>query len=1028
METHLLREGLKVVVRAGAFAYGKKLGSKIPPDALYPGVEDGEDDNLPTGQGHLEEDVKGVIHAFTAEYVKVRTTKLNIISIPKLDINHSVGAADHLDRAPTLVEQLGLPPVPFSPEKALRRAPLAGDLALHIPTHRTVQVYEVGDKGVCKVKFPGESELHEIDARLMSSFFTDPDLAPEIGFTAYEDVVGRNKLGYLNRSKCYLVSTIEALDTLIDDLYYAPDVSLDTETRGLVSDAFVEKADFVVGICLAGDANLGYYIPIGHIDPERARRFCPELVGPDGKLTRPPRTETEGWVRVRASMYPDQLDRNVVVEKLRPLLAVKRTIMHNSAFDLLAMDTLGLRIEADKYGDTLFVSKLENDNRPGHGLKMLAGNGYFSKAAGKHVPSVVQRKVRIKFSDTAEDNILTYVHPFQCTDYAAADAADTYAVNEQLEPIIKRVPSIWDYYQNVELPFNRRVVVDHIVTGGVRVKRDPIQALHTQLGIDIAEAAAKIKVIVQPFEEYKRQVHDYTVGQQRERVRNAITANYIMVEPETVQGLLDVVGAIRSLEALQEIKVENLHTRPPERFLKVLVNAAGKPDDNFVFSLSKKAHLIELIHTYWKLRIVKLTKAGQSSITKNTIPYLRAETGAGSPEREFFDLLIEHTKAAKLIQAFTTPLLVAIDKSLDGFIHPDFSSLGAKSSRSSCRLPNLQQLPSRSKYDVRAGFMPDDDSHVFVDCDYEAQELRVMAAFSRDPKMLELIEAGQDLHCYTVRAVWPELANLSDDDIKTNHKSKRNAAKAVMFGIAYGIGSGKLAEGLTAEALSEGKPENAVTKEQAQAIIDGFKKRAYPRLSAWFDEIAAIYRRQGFMDLPGGYRRRHAGFFDDNSENASIRSCCNTNIQGTSGWMMKAAALRVIDLMQDMIDLGMIAEFRVSMIIHDQLIGHVRAVDSVQALKLTEQAMSSDLLGVPVPVEGHIARSYSKNEEKWYKTVLKPAIKQHGVEAALSSDLGKLQAPSEGVSELVEYVPETPRFIAVEVGEVWDDGDLEIAS
>ncbi|MCD0159728.1 hypothetical protein IHN63_00245 [Deinococcus sp. 6YEL10] len=214
--------------------------------------------------------------------------------------------------------------------------------------------------------------------------------------------------------------------------------------------------------------------------------------------------------------------------------------------------------------------------------------------------------------------------------------------------------------------------------------------------------------------------------------------------------------------------------------------------------------------------------------------------------------------------------------------------------------------------------------------------------------------------------------------------------------IAYGIGPGKLADGLTAEALSAGKPENVVSAEQAKEIINGFKQRAYPRLAAWFTEVAEEYEKFGFKDLPGGYRRRHQGWFGDDARAASLRSCQNTVIQGTSAWMMKQGALRVLDRLEVMQVLGEISFFQINMIIHDQMIVKFKAEEAMLGLKVVEEEMSADLFGVPIPVEGHLARSYSKGEEKWFKKVLKPALEELGPDVVFARNLDTLgqDAPS----------------------------------
>ncbi|MCD0159729.1 hypothetical protein IHN63_00250 [Deinococcus sp. 6YEL10] len=780
-----LKIGSRVLILQGAAAAGKKL----------------------TELGHraAPENIPGTIHAITSEAVKIKTNKWNILSLPRLDINTTLSSLDvatHLHGHP-IAQQFGLPPVPFDPARALLRDPLIGDLALHIPDHRIVQVLQTStpkttneeQKLASLVQFPGESNPRWVKNAMLNAFYETPDIAPDLGFSTFEEVVGTNPLGYLNRPKCYLISTSDEFDMMMDSLYFAPEIGIDTETRGLINDAFVEGEDYVIGICLAGEPNVGYYVPIGHIDPERVRQLCPHLWDEaTDKPIRPPRTSTEGWATVRACMYPDQLDRHDVIRALRPLLTSRRAVMHNATFDLNALLTLG--IEITNYCDTLIASRLENDNRVSHSLKALVGPGYFSEVEQKIKHSVVRRKVRIKYSEASdEDKTLTYVRPFQCSDYAAADSADTFALNLELEPRIRRIPTLWAYYQETELPFIRRVVVNHIIRGGVEVKHEPIRALHQQLTENMHQRRAAIDEAVTEFVANKRQHHQGELAGTKDALKAHLTATFHPHEPEELyQEALTLIDQTVNLDALSKL----LAAKPThlKRLITSLKRAVTKPDDNYQWAI-KKNDLIDLVHTHWKLPVAATTKGyakaveqhgrdavdkkQYSAITKNTLPHLRASTREGSVERTFFDELGKYRQVSKLIEAFTDPLLNQLSKMAEPIIHPDFNSLGAKSGRSSCRLPNLQQLPSRGAWDVRVAFTAG-DGYLFADCDYEAQELRVMAAFSRDPKMLELIEQGADLHCYTVRAVWPELAHLTDEQIKTEHKPKRDAAKAVMFG------------------------------------------------------------------------------------------------------------------------------------------------------------------------------------------------------------------------------------------------------
>lgn len=232
-----------------------------------------------------------------------------------------------------------------------------------------------------------------------------------------------------------------------------------------------------------------------------------------------------------------------------------------------------------------------------------------------------------------------------------------------------------------------------------------------------------------------------------------------------------------------------------------------------------------------------------------------------------------------------------------------------------------------------------------------------MAAFSRDPDLLRIIAEDRDLHCHTVRCVWPETAALSDDEIKemskaepVKSKKKRDLAKITFFLSGYGGGKFKLSESLL------------IPPDEAGHIINTLKYQAFPKLTSWKEEEAEKFRQTGVITLPCGYKRRLKGWENakdpQRALSSQIRSSVNTIIQGTSAEMMKSAWFRVEDALK-----AAGIPYQIKILIHDQMVFMVHRKDAVAAAGLCEQHMYSELFGVPVPAEVEIKLSLSKSKD-----------------------------------------------------------------
>ncbi len=267
-----------------------------------------------------------------------------------------------------------------------------------------------------------------------------------------------------------------------------------------------------------------------------------------------------------------------------------------------------------------------------------------------------------------------------------------------------------------------------------------------------------------------------------------------------------------------------------------------------------------------------------------------------------------------------------------GRVHTSYGQTDAATGRLASNSPNLQNIPVRTQdgQRVRRGFTAREPGWKLVAADYSQIELRILAHMSGDAALAEAFRAGADIHALTAsRVLGIPVAELTP--------AQRNQAKAINFGIIYGMGAFSLSRQLEIpRATAE------------QFIADYF--RAYPGVKAFMDGTREEAHRTGFVRTLTGRRRPIA---DINSPNQSIRNqaeriAINTPIQGTSADMIKLAMIRVDGrITREGLRARMILQ------VHDELIVDApgEEVERVEALLVEEMAAALPLGEVPVRVD-----------------------------------------------------------------------------
>lgn len=298
-----------------------------------------------------------------------------------------------------------------------------------------------------------------------------------------------------------------------------------------------------------------------------------------------------------------------------------------------------------------------------------------------------------------------------------------------------------------------------------------------------------------------------------------------------------------------------------------------------------------------------------------------------APDHEIVRKVLEYRQLTKLKGTYVDALPTLIDPAT-GRIHTSFNQTGAATGRLSSYNPNLQNIPVKTELgrEIRAAFIPREGWKLVV-ADYSQIELRLLAHLSGDPVLADAFRRGEDIHTRTaaeVMGVPPMLVT----------REARNNAKAVNFGIVYGIS----AFGLSANL--------GISRKEAEAYIKAYFER-YSGVKRYIDETVANTRETGVARTMFG---RERPIPDINSRNPNARgfaerTAVNSPIQGSAADLIKLAMVRIDKALAG-------SESRLLLQVHDELVLEApeAELDRVKALVKAEMEGASEL-SVPLVVE-----------------------------------------------------------------------------
>lgn len=327
------------------------------------------------------------------------------------------------------------------------------------------------------------------------------------------------------------------------------------------------------------------------------------------------------------------------------------------------------------------------------------------------------------------------------------------------------------------------------------------------------------------------------------------------------------------------------------------------------------------------LKPTKKTPKGAPSVDTESLESLQGK-------HPIIPLLLTWSETQKLKNTYVDGLLPKLNNNK---LHPSFNLHRTATGRLSSSSPNLQNVPRDSS--IRGLFVPPDGYTMLV-ADYDQIELRVMAMFSQDKRLLEIFRNNEDIHTATAAAVFKK-------DITEITSEERQIGKGVNFLTAYGGGSNKLAR------------VTGITAEHAEEILASYYK-SFSGLTRWKQVAIATATKRGYTATISGRRRRLLDLTSRSSELVSRaqRQAINAIIQGSAADICKQAMIDV-DLAFRSTNSKMLVQ------VHDELVAISPEDEEESAISTLVNAMGHNrtIMGVTLKVSCHAARSWAEAKQ-----------------------------------------------------------------
>ena len=391
----------------------------------------------------------------------------------------------------------------------------------------------------------------------------------------------------------------------------------------------------------------------------------------------------------------------------------------------------------------------------------------------------------------------------------------------------------------------------------------------------------------------------------------------VLAEMELKGFKIDVDGVLTYGEELKSL-AEDLQVR--------IYSYAGEE-----FNISSPKQLGDILFEKMGLPKSKKTKTGYSTDAETLQKMISYHP--------IIEDILDYRQVTKLKSTYADGLAKAADEK--GRVHSIFKQTGTATGRLSSLDPNLQNIPIKTAAGrkFRKYFIPENEDYVLIDADYSQIELRILAHVSNDETMIESFMSGEDIHTTTASRVF----GVAPQDVTLELRKK---AKAVNFGIVYGMGEYSLSEDLR------------ISRTQAKQYIDSYFEK-FPKVYEYLQRIKTFAKDNGFVTTELGRKRFIPEILSSNKnlQHFGERVAMNSPIQGTAADIIKIAMIKVAEeLKKQNLNAHLLLQ------VHDELLIEAHKDCADKAFEILKECMENAVkLSVPLDVDAHLGKN-------WYET------------------------------------------------------------
>ena len=478
-------------------------------------------------------------------------------------------------------------------------------------------------------------------------------------------------------------------------------------------------------------------------------------------------------------------------------------------------------------------------------------------------------------------------------------------------------------------PTNNKLNIDNLIEQYLNIEINEYTKLEDS-GKQINLFDNMEKEDINQEEKEKYMMYAYSIGKIKnitsEKLKEVNSLDlFYNIDMPTVEVLSDMQwnGMYVDKEELEQFGKEL--TSKLETITKIIYEMAGEE-----FNINSTKQLGEILFEKMKLPVIKKTKSGYSTDV-DVLEKLKKED-------PIIEQILEYRQLMKLNSTYVEGLKPYINiktNRIHSFFHQTITATGRISSTE----PNLQNIPTRFELGkrVRKVFKPE-KGKVYLDADYSQIELRVLASISGDEHMIEAFKEGKDIHKQAASKVFKT-------PIEEVTKEQRSNAKAVNFGIVYGISDFGLGEQL------------GIGRKKAKQYIEEYLEQ-YAGIKQFMENITEQAKEQGYVETLF-HRRRYIPELKSNNymvRQFGARAAMNTPIQGTAADIMKIAMIKVYNEIK-----SRKLKSKIILQVHDEMMVETPIEEKEEMINIMKKCMES-ATKLEVPLIAEIS-----DAENWYE-------------------------------------------------------------